>query len=296
MKILPIVTKAIAPISSFAIKNERTLLMVGTIGTSVGTTALTFKNTPKIQEIINDTKNLVATARDDDDKKQIYGTALKELAPLVIPILLLQTSTIVLSVRSKVTADNQLANAASALAVANNTIASYQAFQKEASKELGEAKTNKILNGIEEKDLEKHPQTKENTTKTYIPSNATANMIFKYYDTLGGRYFYSEKSPSTVTAEFMSLLVDLKQGKYSNYNDRGNAFLPLNDIYRLFGSAILETSIGDEYGIPDEEVVNEDIDKNLARDYMRISGHADPQNEDELVWYVTINVRDCFPR
>lgn len=296
MKFLPIVTKAVAPISSFAIKNERTLLMVGTIGTSVGTTALTFKNAPKIQEIINDTRDLVATARDDDDKKQIYGTALKELAPLVLPILLLQTSTIVLSVRSKVTADNQLANAASALAVANNTIASYRAFQKEASKELGEAKTDKILNNIETKDLEKHPQTEENTTKTYIPSNATANMIFKYYDTLGGRYFYSEKSPSTVTAEFMSLLVDLKQGKYSNYNDRGNAFLPLNDIYRLFGSAILETSIGDEYGIPDEEVINEDIDKNLARDYMRISGHADPQNEDELVWYVTINVQDCFPR
>lgn len=296
MKFLPAVAKVAAPISSFAIKNERTLLMIGTIGTSIGTTALTFKNAQQIQEIIYDTKNLIATARDEDDKKQIYGTALKELAPLVLPILLLQTSTIVLSVRSKVAADNQLADAASALAVANNTIASYRAFQKEASKELGEAKTDKIIHNIEKDDLEKHPQTAENTTKTYIPANATANMIFKYYDTLGGRYFYSEKSPSTVTAEFMSLLVDLKQGKYSNYNDRGNAFLPLNDIYRLFGSAILETSIGDEYGIPDEEVVNEDIDKNLARDYMRISGHADPQNEDELIWYVTINVRDCFPR
>lgn len=296
MKFLPAVAKVAAPISNFAVKNKRTLLMVGAIGTSVTTTYVTFENAPKIQEIIKDTKSLVATARDEDDKKQIYRTALKELAPLVLPILLLQASTIGFSVMGKVAADNQLADAASALAVANNTIASYRAFQKEASKELGEAKTDKILNSIETKDLEKHPQTEENTTKTYIPSNATANMIFKYYDTLGGRYFYSEKSPSTVTAEFMSLLVDLKQGKYSNYNDRGNAFLPLNDIYRLFGSAILETSIGDEYGIPDEEVVNEDIDKNLARDYMRISGHADPQNEDELVWYVTINVRDCFPR
>ena len=186
MKFLPAIAKAAAPISSFAIKNKRTLLMVGAIGTSVTTTFVTFENAPKIQEIIKDTKSLVATARDEDDKKQIYRTAIKELAPLVLPIILLQSSTIGFSVMGKVAADNQLADAASALAVANNTIASYRAFQKEASKELGEAKTDKILNSIETKDLEKHPQTAKNTTKTYIPANATANMVFKYYDTLGG--------------------------------------------------------------------------------------------------------------
>ena len=79
--------------------------MVGAIGTSE-TTYVTYENAPKIQEIIKDTKSLVATARDEDDKKQIYRTALKELAPLVLPILLLQASTIGFSVMGKVAADN----------------------------------------------------------------------------------------------------------------------------------------------------------------------------------------------
>ena len=104
--------------------------MVGAIGTSVTTTYVTFENAPKIQEIIKNTKSLVATARDEDDKKQIYRAALKELAPLVLPILLLQASTIGFSVMGKVAADNQLADAASALAVANNTIASYQSSSR----------------------------------------------------------------------------------------------------------------------------------------------------------------------
>ena len=72
MKFLPAVAKVAAPISNFAVKNKRTLLMVGAIGASVTTTYITFENAPKIQEIIKDTKSLVATARDEDDKKQIY--------------------------------------------------------------------------------------------------------------------------------------------------------------------------------------------------------------------------------
>lgn len=292
MNMVPALTKTLSPAAKFISRNEGVLLTVGTIGSSVATTAVTFRNAPKINDILNSSKKMIEEETDAEKRKQIYGLAIKELTPLVIPIVLLQSSTIIFSIRSKIVADRQIADATSALAVANSAIASYQAFQKKAEEELGEKKVQKIREGAAKEMISQNPQSDNNTSRKII--SASANDVTKYWDNLGGRYIYSTKSSSAFKGEVMNLFLNLKTGKVNQYDEYGQAKITYNDIISLLGPNLELHPMGDQWGILDSDIVQGDITSSTIDYYLGLGASEDPLDNNKLVWAIMPNLNPLF--
>lgn len=145
--------KAITAVTNYCKAHKSTLIAGGTIGSSLATTAIVFRNSPRIHEIIFDARAALESANNDEEKKSIYKATIKELTPLIVPILLFQTSNIVLTIIAKNDSDKkdrQIAEITSAVAAASQVIDQYEVFKKEAESELGEKKLNKVLNKVTE--------------------------------------------------------------------------------------------------------------------------------------------------
>jgi len=150
--------KAVTSVTKFCSDHKTTLLAGSTIGFSITTTAIVFKNSPMIHQIIWDTRDAVEAANTEEEKKMIYKAAIKDLAPLVAPIIFFQAGTIVTTIMSKKDSDKKdvrIAELTSAAAVASQAIEQYQLFQKEAEAQLGEKKLAKVREAISAKDGEK---------------------------------------------------------------------------------------------------------------------------------------------
>jgi hypothetical protein len=143
-----VVSKVTSEVSKFYVAHESTILTGGTIGFSLATTAVTYKNSAEINRILEETREALYSADSEDEKKLIYKTTLKALAPLVLPILAFQAATIGCALYSKRQSDKKLAAAAGALSIAQEAIARYQQFQKDAQEALGEKKYAKLQNDI----------------------------------------------------------------------------------------------------------------------------------------------------
>lgn len=143
-----VVSKVTSEVSKFYVAHESTILTGGTIGFSLATTAVTYKNSAEINRILEETREALYSADSEDEKKLIYKTTLKALAPLVLPILAFQAATIGCALYSKRQSDKKLAAAAGALSIAQEAIARYQQFQKDAESALGEKKYAKLQNDI----------------------------------------------------------------------------------------------------------------------------------------------------
>lgn len=135
-------------LGKFYVNHESAILTGGTIGFSLATTALTIKNSRQINYIIDLTRNSLAVCQTKEERNEVYADALKGLAPLVLPIMLFQAATIGCALYSKKQSDKKLAAAASALSIANEAVARYQAFQKETEKALGEKKYQEVQDEI----------------------------------------------------------------------------------------------------------------------------------------------------
>lgn len=143
-----VVSKVTSEVSKFYVAHESAILTGGTIGFSLATTAVTYKNSAEINRILEETREALYSADSEDEKKLIYKTTLKALAPLVLPILAFQAATIGCALYSKRQSDKKLAAAAGALSIAQEAIARYQQFQKDAQEALGEKKYAKLQNDI----------------------------------------------------------------------------------------------------------------------------------------------------
>lgn len=234
-----IIGGALKKVGSFYLEHQSTILAGGTIGFSLATTAVTFKNARDITNILDDAKAILAEETDDSKKKEIYAATLKELAPKMLPILVLQAATIACSLQSKKLSDNKdkrLLEAASALSVAQNAIMQYQAFNEKAEEQLGEKKTKKIRQEIAQERVEADPMTKSNTVNAPI-----VNGDYLYHDVFGNRYFHSSKSPSEIENFCTDLGKDLYDGNY--YGDT----VFINDIYNYIAKD-LEIRSGKDYG------------------------------------------------
>lgn len=143
-----VISKVTSEVGKFYIAHESAILTGGTIGFSLATTATMYKNAGEINRVLDETKEALYLADSEDEKKLIYKTTLKELVPLVLPIVLFQAATIGCALYSKKRADKKLAAAAGALSIAQEAIARYQQFQKETQEALGEKKYAKLQNDI----------------------------------------------------------------------------------------------------------------------------------------------------
>lgn len=216
---------AIKKAGEFYILHQSTILTAGTIGFSLATTAVTFRNANYILETLNDANAMLMDESNAGKKNEIYIATLKELAPKVLPILILQTCTILCSLENKKQSDKRLTEAASALALAQNAITQYKAFNEKAEEELGEKKTNKLRKEIAQEQVEANPMAANNT----VPA-ITTGQIYTYWDTFGSRYIQSSKCPEEIEQFCFDLSKDLYDGNCED--DR----VTVNDIYRFVNS------------------------------------------------------------
>ena len=146
--------KVVGEVSKFYLAHESTILTSGTIGFSMATTAVTYRNADKIKQILSDASYILAEAKDHEDEervKQIYAETLKKIVPLVTPIVIFQAATITCTILSKKRSDlleSKLAETAGALSIAQTAIAQYQSWNKDTQEVLGEKKYEKLQNDI----------------------------------------------------------------------------------------------------------------------------------------------------
>lgn len=144
--------KVVKEVGKFYLAHESTILTGGAIGFSMATTAVTYRNADKIKTIISDASIILHDLKEEGTPKEqireFYGNVLKELVPLVLPIVIFQAAVIGCSILNKKKSDKRIAELAGALSVSQAAIAQYQSFQKGAEEQLGEKKYTKLMDDI----------------------------------------------------------------------------------------------------------------------------------------------------
>lgn len=236
-----VVNAVTSNVSKFYIAHESAILTGGTIGFSIATTAVTYQNSDKIHYILREASKMLDVCENDDQKKQVYTSTLKQLAPLVTPILIFQAATIGCAVFAKKQSDKRIAELAGALTVAQQAVSYYQTFQKEAEEALGEKKYEKLQNDIY-KNQEIDGRRFTNVASEGAPGEVL--MIDKYT----GRPFWC-------TTQRVSLAVE-EARRIITPDDNGNvrnSLVTVDDIYGLIGNLDLtnETSeLATRFGYP----------------------------------------------
>ena len=228
-----VVSKVTSEVSKFYVAHESAILTGGTIGFSIATTAATYKNAAAINQILEETKEALWRADSEDEKKLIYKTTLKELTPLVLPIILFQSATIGCALYSKRRSDKKLAAAAGALSIAQEAIARYQQFQKETESALGEKKYAKLQNDIYKN------QTIDGRRFTSIASEGAPGEVL-IIDKYSGRPFWATTGQCEMAAWEMKRRLS---------PDGGFDLQTINDMYDLIGNKDLtDTELGKRFG------------------------------------------------
>lgn len=222
--------KVVSTITKYCTEHKSTLLAGGTIGFSLATTGVVFRNSPKIHQIVWDTKDALDAANTEDERKSIYKAALKDLAPLIAPIIIFQSGTIACTIITKRDSDKKdkyIAELTSAAAVASQAIEEYKLFQKEAEEQLGEKKLTKVREAITAQNGE------------IIADNIELNsgeVVFR--DRYCGHIFKGTKDTVRLACERLS----------SEIKDSDNACAVLNgEYYSTLGIADV-AELGDKFG------------------------------------------------
>lgn len=270
----------VQPMWKFYIRHESSVLTAGTIGFSLATTAVTLRNARFIMNTIDDAHVMLENAKTNDKKEKIFVVTVKELAPKAIPIIVFQSLTILCAIRSKKESDKKIAELTEALAMANNAITSYKAFEKEAKEKLGDEKYAEVKDVVAKEVLEEHPEKPIND----ISNTPSGNEVFEYWDNFTNRRFYSTVSPSEMRMRIHNLSLRFTKGEINNYDDEGRSKVTYNDIYELFkDDALVVHPVGDTWGWYDTDAPYRDADEDAITVW--ISPTEDPNNPDHTVWF-----------
>lgn len=208
-----VTTNVVNPVQTFYKENASTVNAVGAITFSMLSTATAIKNSEEIIDIIRSVHEIYPTLV-PEQRRTFLQSALKKLAPLVTPIIIFQGMAITFIMLNKKQLDNanqKLADTTAALIMANNAIAQYQEFQKKAEAELSEKKIDKIKKEVAAEEIEKNPQTSENTVNAPF-----VNQNYVYWSTDSKRYINSDKSPVEIENFCRKSAYDLADGNFWN--------------------------------------------------------------------------------
>ena len=208
------VTKNVVnPMQEFYKNNASTVNATGAIAFSMLSTGVAMRNSRKIIDIIEDFQDIYPTLP-KEERKTLIKAALKELVPLILPIITFQAMAVTFIMLNKKQLDDankQIGDLTAALVMANNAISQYQEFQKKAEAELSEKKVDKVKKEIAKEDIEKNPQTPENTMNAPFLNNN-----YLYWSTDSKRYINSDKSPVEIENFCKSSAYDLVDGNFWN--------------------------------------------------------------------------------
>lgn len=208
------VTKNVVnPMQEFYKNNASTVNATGAIAFSMLSTGVAMRNSRKIIDIIEEFQDIYPTLP-KEERKAFIKAALKELFPLILPIITFQAMAVTFIMLNKKQLDDanrQIGDLTAALVMANNAISQYQEFQKKAEAELSEKKVDKVKKEIAKEDIEKNPQTPENTINAPF-----LNKNYLYWSTDSKRYINSDKSPVEIENFCKSSAYDLVDGNFWN--------------------------------------------------------------------------------
>ena len=234
-----VVGKVVGEAGKFYLNHQSVILTSGTIGFSMATTAVAMKNATKIHDILYNAHDALAQCNTKEEKNAVYKLFLKELTPLVLPILIFQAATIGCALASKKQLDikdKKIAEVAGALSISQAAVAQYQAFAKEAETALGEKKYDKLQSDIYK---DKIVDGRKFTAIASEGAPGEVLMIDKY----SGRPFWSTTANVQTAADRMSMALDSGRDDVmtiSNYYDFiGNTDLTSQDslLANKFGFA-----------------------------------------------------------
>lgn len=220
-------------VGKFYTQHESAILMSGTIGFSMATTAITFNNADKIKQTINDARSALANCNTDDEKNSVYKLTLTTLAPLIAPIVIFQVATIATAIMAKKQSDKKIAELASALSIAQQAVMYYQNFQKEAETALGEKEYAKIQNKIYKE------QEVDGRKFSYVAAEGAPGEVL-IIDKYSGRPFWSTTDKIENAAREYSRRLTPSGG----YDQQC-----INDFYELIGNTDLTPNeLGERFG------------------------------------------------
>lgn len=229
------ITKFTDPMCKFWVQHDADILTAVSISSGIATTGLMYKNSPEIHDIIAYYKEEIRRTKNPEKKKKLYLDAIRELNPLVTPLLILGTTSIVTSVASNRKQNKRIATISAGAAMTANALKEYEFFKEEAKKALGEEKV---------KDVEK--KAAEKAAKEIVVENAEVGHAIKplpgdkvYYDKWTGRQFSTNKKKIELAIRNLELQVRALA-------DEDDDPVTLNDWYRLIG--LEETEAGKVMG------------------------------------------------
>ena len=208
-----VTTNVVNPMQNFYKENSSTINAAGAITFSLLSTATAIKNSEEIINTIRDAYDIYPTLA-PEQRRPFMGSVIKRLTPLVGPIIIFQGMSITFVMLNKKqldTANKQLADTTAALIMANNAIAQYQEFQKKAEAELSDKKVDKIKKEVAAEEIEKNPQTSDNTVNAPF-----VNQNYVYWSTDSKRYINSDKSPVEIENFCRKSAYDLADGNFWN--------------------------------------------------------------------------------
>lgn len=230
-----VVSAVTGEVGKFYLNHESAILTGGTIGFSMATTAMTIKNSRQINYILDVTRNSLDACQTKEEKNEVYAEAIKQLTPLVLPIMMFQAATIGCALYSKKQSDKKLAAAAGALSLANEAIARYEAFQKQTEEALGEKKYEKLQN-----DIYKNQEVDGKRFSTLPLEGGPGEILL--IDKYSGRPFWSTLDRVENAAREMSRMIS-RSGGYD--------MVTIDDFYGLIGNVDLtnqESELAKRFG------------------------------------------------
>lgn len=226
----PVVKTAGKEVSKFIFAHEGLLFTGGQIGFNLAGILITYKNAPKIQSITTNAKIAMSEADSDEVRRQIAINALKELVPLVAPIVIFFAASTTCSIVGHKKNQAKIATLTAALSLAHSTINDYDVFKKEIREEIGEEKFKEISDTVAKKQIEEKISNKELPASCLQPRHGEYLCCIPFF----GIYFTSSSARIDMAFEHINqcLQDNGATGRYSygNENELGGEIAFVSDL------------------------------------------------------------------
>lgn len=230
-------------VSKFVLAHEGLLLTGGTIAFNMAGIATTYKNAPKIQQIIADTRASFEVIDDDEEKKACLKVAIKQLAPLVSPIIIFFAGSTTCAIVGHKKSEAKIATLTAALTLAQSTINEYDLFKKEVETKIGTEEFKELKNEVSAKQIEKDIKENKVPTKYLNTSMGSLGEVLIYMPDFG-IYFTGTSARIDMAFDHINQVLEdngsTGRHTYGNENELGGEIVFIDDLC-------------DELGIPEDD-------------------------------------------